>query len=144
MKQELISKIKLILSDNDLFAGKPVNEEIIKKAEKELNVNFDNDYVQFLRLFGGSYTGFSVYGFNNCEMLSEETVIDLTKDFRNSYSIDNRCELIQSSYVISISGNGDPVFISPDNKVWIYYHDDDETEGLNKSFEELIEQNLMV
>ena len=144
MKQELISKIKLILSDNDLFAGKPVNEEIIKKAEKELNVNFDNDYVQFLRLFGGSYTGFPVYGFNNCEMLSEETVIDLTKDFRNSYSIDNRCELIQSSYVISISGNGDPVFISPDNKVWIYYHDDDETEELNKSFEELIEQNLMV
>ncbi|WP_409025186.1 hypothetical protein [Flavobacterium piscis] len=44
---------------------------------------------------------------------------------------------------MSISGNGDPVFISPDNKVWIYYHDDDETEELNKSFEELIEENLM-
>lgn len=144
MKQEIIDKIKLIFSDNDLFAGKPVNEEIIENAEKELNVNFDIDYVQFLRLFGGSYTGFPVYGFNNCEMLSEETVIDLTRDFRNSYSVDNRCELIQSSYVISISGNGDPVFISPDNKVWIYYHDDDEMEELNKSFEELIEQNLMV
>jgi hypothetical protein len=143
MKQELIDKIKLILSDNDLFAGKSVDEEIIKNAEKELNINFDKDYVQFLSLFGGSYTGFPVYGFNNCEMLSEETVIDLTKDFRNNYSVDNRCELIQSSYVISISGNGDPVFISLDNKVWIYYHDDDETEELNKSFEELIEQNLM-
>jgi hypothetical protein len=143
MKQELIDKIKSILSNNDLFAGKFVNEEIIKNAEKELNVNFDKDYIQFLSLFGGSYTGFPVYGFNNCEMLSEETVIDLTKDFRNNHSVHNRCELIQSSYVISISGNGDPVFISPDDKVWIYYHDDDETEELNKSFEELIEQNLM-
>lgn len=143
MKQEVIDKIKLILSENDLFAGKSVDEETIKNAETELNVNFDKDYVQFLSLFGGSYTGFSIYGFNNCEMLSEETVIDLTKDFRSNYLIDNRCELIQSSYVISVSGNGDPVFISPDNKVWIYYHDDDEIEELNKSFEELIEQNLM-
>lgn len=143
MKQELIEKIRLILFDNDLFAGKSVNEGIIKNAEKELNVNFDKDYVQFLTLFGGSYTGFPVYGFNNCEMLSEETVIDLTKDFRNNYLIDDRCELIQTSYVISISGNGDPVFISPDNKVWIYYHDDDEIEELNKSFEELIEENLI-
>jgi hypothetical protein len=143
MIQEVIDKIKLILSENDLFAGKSVDEETIKNAETELNVNFDKDYVQFLRLFGGSYTGFSIYGFNNCEMLSEETVIDLTKDFRSNYLIDNRCELIQSSYVISVSGNGDPVFICPDNKVWIYYHDDDEIEELNKSFEELIEQNLM-
>lgn len=143
MKQELINKIKVLLSKNDFFSGKPVNEEIIKKAEKELNVNFDKDYIQFLTIFGGSYTGFPVYGFNNCEMLSEETIIDLTKDFRNNYSIDNRCELIQSSYVISISGNGDPVFISPDNKVWIYYHDNDEMEELKKSFEELIEDNLM-
>ncbi|WP_264522917.1 SMI1/KNR4 family protein [Flavobacterium sp. N502536] len=143
MKQELIDKIKVILSDDDLFAGKPVNEETIKNAETELNVKFDNDYAQFLSLFGGSYTGFPVYGFNNCEMLSEETVIDLTKDFRSNYLVDNRCELIQSSYVISVSGNGDPVFISPDNKVWIYYHDDDETEELNKSFEELIEENLI-
>lgn len=143
MKQELINKIKVLLSKNDFFSGKPVNEEIIKKAEKELNVNFDKDYIQFLTIFGGSYTGFPVYGFNNCEMLSEETIIDLTKDFRNNYSIDNRCELIQFSYVISISGNGDPVFISPDNKVWIYYHDNDEMEELRKSFEELIEDNLM-
>ncbi|WP_316633145.1 SMI1/KNR4 family protein [uncultured Flavobacterium sp.] len=143
MKQELIEKIKSILSDNDLFTGKSVNEEIIKNAEKELNVNFDKDYVQFLSLFGGSYMGFPVYGFNNCEMLSEETVIDLTKDFRNNYLVDNRCELIQSSYVISISGNGDPVFISPDNKVWIYFHDNDEIEELNKSFEELIGENLI-
>lgn len=143
MKKELVDKIRLILSDNDLFAGKPVDEEIIKNAETELNVNFDKDYVQFLMLFGGSYTGFPVYGFNNCEMLSEETVMDLTKDFRNNYSVDNRCELIQSSYVISVSGNGDPVFISPDNRVHIYYHDDDEIEELNGTFEELIEQNLM-
>ncbi|BFM45634.1 hypothetical protein CFS9_42750 [Flavobacterium sp. CFS9] len=143
MKQELIDKIRLILSDNDLFAGESVDEEIIKSAENELNVKFDKDYVQFLSLFGGSYTGVPVYGFNNCEMLSEETVVDLTKDFRSNYLVDNRCELIQSSYVISVSGNGDPVFISPDDKVWIYYHDDDETEELNKSFEDLIEQNLM-
>lgn len=76
-------------------------------------------------------------------MLSEETVIDLTKDFRKSYLEDDRCELMQSSYVISVSGNGDPVFISPDNKVWIYCHDNDEIEELNNSFEELLEENLL-
>lgn len=143
MKQQVIDKIKTILSDNDLFAGKSVDELVIKNAEKELNVKFDKDYTEFLSLFGGSYTGFPVYGFNNCDMLSEETVIDLTEDFRKSYLEDDRCELIQSSYVISVGGNGDPVFISPDNKVWIYYHDNDEIEELNNSFEELLEENLL-
>lgn len=143
MKKETINKIKSILSKNELFAGKPVEKNIIKDAQEKLNVKFDNCYIEFLTLFGGSFTGVSVYGFNNCEMLSEETVVDLTLDFRTNYSIDNRCEIIQMSYVISMSGNGDPIFISPDNRVFIYYHDNDEISELNNSFEELLEMNFI-
>jgi len=128
--------------ENKLFIGQPVENKVIESAEKQLNVKFDNDYKEFITRFGGSYIGLPIYAFNNCEMLSNETVIDLTLDFRGTYLVDNRFPLIQESYVISMSGNGDPVIISPHGKVEIYYHDNNEKEILADSFQELLQMYL--
>ena len=76
-------------------------------------------------------------------MISSETVVDLTKDFRDTYIDNNRFETIQRSYVISIDGSGDPVIINNEGQVEIYYHDVGESEILAESFEKLIENNFI-
>lgn len=144
MNIDLVNRISNFLSniENNDFAGKPVDEVTINEAEKILNVSFDKDYKEFLTLFGGSFVGVPIYGFNNCEMLSNETVIDLTNDFRESYSVDNRFQVIQDSYVITIDGSGNPVIINKNGEIIIYYHGSDDEEVIATSFEELIENNF--
>ena len=144
MNESLIKRIEYFLfdKDNSLFLGKPAEDKIITDAEKKLNVKFDKDYIQFIKLFGGSFVGLPVYAFSNSEMLSNQTVVDLTNEFRESYEVDDRCPIIQSSYVISVEGNGDPIMINPSGEVLIYYHDDDVVETIAPSFEKLIEDNL--
>ena len=114
--------------------GTSVEQEIIENAEKQLNVKFDNDYKEFIGCFGGSYIGFPLYAFNNCKMLSDETIVDLTLNFRDAYLLENKFPIIQESYVISVDGNGDPLVITPDGKVVIYYHDNNEQKVLADSF----------
>ena len=132
----IIKKLKVFFAkkENKLFVGSPVEKKVIENAEKQLNVKFDKDYKEFMTYFGGSYVGFPIYAFNNCKMLSDETVVDLTLDFRKTYLANNRFPIIQESYVISISGNGDPIIIRPDGKIEIYYHDNDKKEILAESF----------
>ncbi|MGQ7853702.1 SMI1/KNR4 family protein [Pedobacter sp. WC2501] len=144
MDNTLFRKIEDFLSndENVIFRGGPTECDMIAIAEKELNVNFDKDYIEFLKLFGGSFVGLPIYGFKNSEMLSDQTVVDLTKEFRENYAYDNRCPEIQNSYVISVEGNGDPIMINSDGEVLIYNHDDDTLEQIAPSFERLIEDNL--
>lgn len=144
MNDLLIKRIDDFLSrdENDIFKGVPVDFQEIIQAEKDLDVNFDEDYVEFLTLFGGSFVGLPIYGFKNSEMLSDQTIVDLTKEFRESYALENRFDQIQKSYVISIEGNGDPMIINSEGEVLIYNHDDDVLEQIATSFEKLIEDNL--
>ena len=142
MEKQLINRLTNFLSQNELFKGMPATADQIFQAEKNLNVTLDEDYKEFISLFGGSYVGVPVYGFNNCEMISNESVVELTEDFRSSYGHDNRWPKISQRYVISISGNGDPIIIDKDGKIKIYFHDSNEEEVLADSFHELIEKNL--
>lgn len=144
MNRELYNRINIFFSkkENEIFKGNPVSDEEIDEAQKELHVKFSEEYIDFLKKFGGSYVGVPIYGFNNSEMLSNQTVVDLTNEFRESYKQDNRCPIIQESYVISITGNGDPVMVVPSGEILIFYHDSDSQEIYSQSFLELIERNL--
>lgn len=75
-------------------------------------------------------------------MLSSQTVVDITNEFRENYKQDNRCPIIQESYVISITGSGAPVMVTPSGEILIFYHDSDSQEIYSQSFSELIEKNL--
>ncbi len=144
MDNTLIRKIEDFLSneENSIFRGAATEDDTIANAEKELNVSFDKDYIEFLKLFGGSFIGIPIYGFKNSEMLSDQTVVDLTKEFRGNYACDSKCPEIQNSYVISVEGNGDPIMINSDGEVLMYSHDDDTIEQIAPLFERLIEDNL--
>ncbi len=42
-----------------------INEEEIKYAQQRLGVQFNKDYVQFMKMFGGAYAGLAVHAFSN-------------------------------------------------------------------------------
>lgn len=68
--------------DNSTLVVFPASEEEIAKAQQQLNVNFHEDYVHFIRTFGGAYAGLAVHAFSNGSSLGNETVVDLTLGFR--------------------------------------------------------------
>lgn len=143
MKKELILKIEENLKtpfDDELsLKGIPATDKEIIEAEKELNVKFHDDYIDFIKLFGGSYAGIDIYAFNNNEMMSNDTVVDLTKSFRKDYENDYRSKIINKSYVFSFDDMGNPIMINENEYIIIFYHDSDEYEILTKSFSLFIE-----
>ncbi|MCR5889386.1 SMI1/KNR4 family protein [Hymenobacter sp. J193] len=142
MHEELLNRIRLYLAENELFAGQAATPAQLAAAEAQLGVAFAPAYREFVALFGGSYVGVPVYGFNNCPMLSAETVVDLTIRFRNDYQALGRWPVLARSYVISLTGSGDPVILDLQGQVRVYYHDSGEEEVLADSFQELLEQHL--
>lgn len=144
MKEPLMERLKrfLLREDNLTLVGHPTSQEEIAQAEQQLNVNFHDDYIQFLRTFGGAYAGLAVHGFSNGSSLGKETVIDLTQMFREQFKEHSFAEILEVSYVISLDGTGDPIFITPSGHVYIGYHDTGEVKLIADSFEVLIEENF--
>lgn len=142
MNPALLNRIEVFLSRNPLYQGAPATEAQLNRAAELLDVRLDEEYREFISLFGGSYVGVPVYGFNNCAMLSDEDVVALTLGFRQSYAADARWPIIQRSYVISMTGSGDPVILDQAGRVVAYYHDSGTEETLAHSFAELVAHNL--
>ena len=144
MNDNLLKRLEDYFSneENSLYKGQPATDEQISNAEEALDIKFDKDYIEFIKLYGGSFVGLPVYAFSNSKMLSDQSIVDLTKEFRDAYREDDRIPIVQSSSVISIEGNGDPIMITPSGEILIYYHDNDESEIIADSFEQLIETSL--
>jgi hypothetical protein len=132
----------LLRQDRASPLGSPATQEEIANAEQRLNVRFHEDYVRFIRMFGGVYAGLSVHAFSNASSIGNETIIDLTLDFREQCTELPFGDVLRTSYVISIDGSGDPIIIDQTGKVFICYHDTGEVELLADSFETLIEDNF--
>ncbi|WP_235473554.1 SMI1/KNR4 family protein [Lysinibacillus macroides] len=93
-------------------------------------------------MFGGAYTGLAIHAFSNGSSIGNETVIDLTLAFRQQFT-DYICpNILDTSYVISMDGEGNPIFIDASGKVFICYHDSGDIKLLADSFEALIEDNF--
>jgi len=129
----------LVENDNDL-RGRPATDNEIKDAEIRLNVKFDTQYIDFIKIFGGAFCGIAIHAFGNGDMIGDETVIELTQRFRK-YTPNLSSELI-SSYVISDDGAGNPLLISRNGHILIYFHDSGETEVLHTTFNDLLNQAL--
>jgi hypothetical protein len=128
---------------HDTLRGKPALDEEIKAAEDKLNVKFHTDYKDFIKRFGGAYAGMNIHAFSNGSSLGKETVVELTLDARKSYAGDERAGELNKSYVISMTGTGDPVIINPAGEVLVLYHDCDEREVLAASFEVLLQERFV-
>ncbi|MED1943937.1 MULTISPECIES: SMI1/KNR4 family protein [Brevibacillus] len=144
MKDELMERLKIFLHRevNSKLVGFPASQEEIAKAQKRLNVNFHEDYVHFIWTFWGAYVGLAVYAFSNGSSLGNETVVDLTLRFREQFKELPFAEVLQTSYVITMNGSGDPIIINPVGKVFICYKDTGEIKLLADSSEMLIEENF--
>jgi len=59
MKEALMERLKIFLhrEDNKTLVGIPASQEDIAQAQQRLHVHFHEDYVQFIRTFGGAYAG---------------------------------------------------------------------------------------
>ncbi|WP_028563665.1 SMI1/KNR4 family protein [Paenibacillus pinihumi] len=144
MKDALMERLKAFLQreDKSTLVGIPAGEEEIDKAHQQLNISFHEDYIQFIRTFGGAYAGLAVHAFSNGSSLGNETVVDLTLGFREQFRELPFAEVLQTGYVISMDGSGDPIMISQDGQVLICHHDTGEIKLLADSFESLIEDNF--
>jgi len=144
MKDALMERLKIFLhrEDNRTLVGIPASQEEIVEAQQRLNVNFHEDYVHFIKTFGGAYAGLAIHAFSNGSSLGNETVVDLTLDFREQFKEFPFAEVLRTSYVISMDGSGDPIIIHQTGKVFICYHDTGEIKLLADSFEEMIEENF--
>ncbi|MBD2861169.1 SMI1/KNR4 family protein [Paenibacillus oceani] len=146
MKEELMERLRQFLgrADNASLSGTPAGDEQIASAERLLDVRFDADYIEFIKAFGGAYAGLPVHAFANGSAMGNETVVELTLDFRKQYegTVTEAETLLRSGLVISLDGSGDPILIASTGGVYICYHDSGETSMLAGSFAELIEDNF--
>lgn len=144
MNEAIMERLRnfLLREDNITLLGNPASLEEIRDAEKRLAVRFHDDYVHFIQTYGGAYAGLAVYAFSNGSSIGRETVIDLTLRFRDQYKEHAFAEVLQSSYVISMDGSGDPIFINPAGEIITFHHDTGEMRLLASSFEALIEENF--
>ncbi len=142
MKESLLERLKVFLlnMEHHTLLGEPASEEEIICAQQMLSVQFHKDYVQFIKMFGGAYAGLAIHAFSNGSSIGNETVIDLTLAFRQQFSDVLSPNSLDTSYVISMDGGGNPIFMDSSGKVFLYDH------GtillLADSFEQLIEENF--
>jgi hypothetical protein len=136
MNDKLLKKLKTFLFDeeNKEFVGKSATDEQISQAESLLGVKFSDDYIEFIKLFGGAYAGLDIYAFENAPAMGGGTVISKTNDLRISHPE------VTNTYVIADDGAGNPIMINQKGEIEIYYHDSGEIEFLSASLGRYIEE----
>lgn len=137
MDKKLQERItNLIMKDYDLH-GTPATDKEISEAELELGLKFNEQYKDFIKLFGGAFGGIEIHAFNNGDLIGDETVIELTKEFRKAYSEHLTEELMQSC-AISDDGSGNPILINSKGHIIIFLHETGEIQKMHNSLEELL------
>ena len=137
MEKSTIEKLNDFFASNMIVKGTPSNLEDIVHAEKELGIKFDKDYVYFLLHFGGSLIkSYEIYGLHNSEMMGEDSIISLTKRFRE----DEREH--QDWLIIGTDYSGNPIGINQEGKVLLQDYDYGELNVLGESFEDYILKSL--
>lgn len=130
-----------LFSDNSDLCVIPATEQQILNAQQRLGVTFHPDYIEFIRLYGGSFGGVDIHAFENGSLLGSTTVIDLTLGFRELCAQDVPPGL-EDAIAISDDGCGNPILLSGTGQIFLYLHDEHEVELLATSLESLVEQSF--
>ena len=134
MENGLILTLNSYFNKKPILKGIPSNIEDIKKAENELSISFDKDYVRFLELFGGCLIGAEeIRGLVNAEIMEDiENVVELTKECREDDSE------LNSWLIIATDSSGNPIGIHSNRKVYLVDYEFDELVELASSFNEYL------
>lgn len=141
MKQDLLKKVRAMLSTQDGLSGQPATDAEINAAEKKLNVRFNEQYVEFIKLFGGAFGGIDIHAFQNGALIGKATVTEMTEKFWGTYA-DKLPEELVGAVVISDDGSGNPILINTTGEIYIYLHEEDEAELLYDSLEALLTKSF--
>lgn len=141
MKEDLLKKISALFSTQDGLCGQPATDAEINAAEKKLNVKFNEQYVEFIKLFGGAFGGIDIHAFQNGSLIGKATVTEMTEKFWSVYA-DKLPENLAGAVVISDDGSGNPILINTAGEIYIYFHEEDEAELLYDSLEALLTQSF--
>lgn len=137
MNIELIEKLQQLFKDHPSLLGKPASDEQIHSAQQTLGITFHPDYVEFIKRFGGSFGGVGIHAFENGSLIGNETVTELTTDFRDCYDASGLPQL-HDAFVISDDGSGNPILMNSQGQLYLYLHDEGEVELLAPSLEALL------
>ncbi|MEY9974776.1 hypothetical protein ABH966_005193 [Lysinibacillus sp. RC46] len=106
-------------------------------AEQVLNVKFKEEYIQFIKIFGGACVGLNIHAFNNGSFIGKSTVVELTHWFKKGGE-DMIPHELKDAYVISNDGSGNPILMNSDGNIFIFWHDSWEVELLHNSLQEML------
>ena len=65
ISQETMNLLIKYFQDYPEFKGIPASSEEIKHAENILGINFHDDYIEFIKKFGGGSAGLDIHAFHN-------------------------------------------------------------------------------
>lgn len=139
MDAHLMKRIGSFLNNSEFegLVGKPATTEEILNAERVLNVKFNEEYIRFIKLFGGACVGIEIYVFNNEDSLRKNSVIESTQRFRKGGE-DVIPQELKDAYVISDDGSGNPILMNTEGKIFIFLHDSWEVELVSNSLQEML------
>lgn len=127
MKPETWTLLDRQFAEDEAIAGRALSKALEVPSEKEIadaavaiGCTFDEDYVAFLRRYGGATVGsLPVFGLRPVEVMGKRwSVVELTKWFR-----EQGWPGVSEWYVISEDGFGNPIGIAKDGRVMISDHD---------------------
>jgi hypothetical protein len=120
------------------FGGSVIDTKSIQEAEDSLNLSFSDSYVNFLKKYGSAaLPGHIIYGLSPMSIMGDfiTNVIEKTNFFKTKQNWPD----IESWYIVSDDGFGNPIGIDPEGKVWLSDHDAGfEQIKLADSFEEFL------
>ena len=124
-----------------LYGGECTLQEI-ENAQKQLNLKFQNSFIEFIKKYGGGGVGSHyIYGLKKISLMDDEcwSVVQNT----NFYKLDQKWPDIDDWYIVSDDGRGNPIGCKPDGSVWLSDHDAGfEQVKLANNFEEFLNKLL--
>ena len=84
ISQETMNSLIKYFQDYPELNGIPASSEEIKHAENILRIKFHDDYIEFIKKFGGASAGLDIHAFHNSTLIGKETVIELTQGLYES------------------------------------------------------------
>jgi hypothetical protein len=118
------------------FAESVPSQGEIETASSELGIAFNEDYIEFLTVFGGGIVGaYPIFGLRPVSVMGTArwSVLDVTNEYRQQ-----TVPGVNSWIVFSEDHAGNPVGMDSDGVVWTHDHDFGGISRLYDNFESYI------
>jgi len=120
MSPSVWDRLKTDAASYPMMYGSGVGTPEITKAQQDLDVAFDPDYIRFLKEYGGAMLGSDpLLGLSQADVMGSDlwSVVEVTLRFRA-----DGWKGVDDWYVVSVDGAGNPVGVAPDGAVYLSDH----------------------